>query len=226
VLSRVTVSVHGRLIINRCAHTVAAALAYGPGLRFSLTAGEGAEPPADGDASSRRYAVHIRREGTFEESSDSAQRRAACELERAINEWAEDPQHEPLLAEGERWDRAIRTHQFETAIKEADKDAAAARARRREAIGQLAELVADEAELRRSRIGLPEAVRHYREYLDRELSSLYALLDSGEPVDPRALEAALLGLERLIKLDHGCEQRAQNMRLWDTIEALHEAPHI
>lgn len=211
----------GWLDINNARHHVTTMLIRGDDGAWRLDCGEALGN--DDDAASRRRAVQIRRREIRRDSSDSARRRAAIELERAITDWGRQPDSASVLASGEEWGRAFDLARLHGELADVVGTAAKARRRANEIREEMAALAGLPDASEPSRISLAEAARHYRDFLGQELHSAYGLLDDGEPIAPDALLAALLGLDRLIRLEHTADRDASPRR-WDTVQALAEAP--
>ena len=213
----------GWVTINNARHHLNATLGPGADGRWWIVCGDELDPTPD--LVVRSYAVQMRRDDMRLRSSDSARSKAAVELERAVNAWADDPASAAALAYGERWKQAFTMAALHRELAEAVGEGARARRRASGLRERMYALAGDSACTEPSRISLAEAVRHYRDYLNRELHSLYELVGDGEPISAETLLKALLALERLIRLEHTTPTRDDDMRRWDTVQALLEAPY-
>jgi hypothetical protein len=217
-----SVRVEGWLEINDCRHRVSAPLHRSLSGRWQL--GQPDEQPAAGEGVVGLYVVVIDRGIGQPPSSPSARKRAAVEITDAVNQWGSDPAHEQILREGAQWSTAFKLNALGTQIGELDREAASALSKAERLREEMAELAGTQAAAPGSQITLAHAVHQYLELLQHATHNLYGLIDGSASISEQRLLDTLESLHQLVNLNHQCANREQNPRLWDTLEALREAP--
>jgi hypothetical protein len=121
-----------RLMINNAEHQMWGSLVLGADGAWRLVEKLTDAPALDGDAESRRRAVEIRRPWPVAAiPSDSARRKAAIEVERSVNAWAQEPDAVAFLAEAGRRARARWIAQIKALLDAGDRQAHALESERK-----------------------------------------------------------------------------------------------
>jgi hypothetical protein len=210
------VQVGGELWIHNADHRLVCTL-YRRDARSRFHPGEDHEDPRT--VEQRADLIEMWRPLAKPSASVSARRKAAVEVDRAVNEWAATQEATAIMRAAARYEKADDAWSFGILIADATKRERQARKERLEAVRALGEVEAPRGP-RFSPLSPAMALTVYT----TRLSALIAELrpDPGKTVDLEATFERLSALTALARPEAG---RAEDPELWDALGALLELLH-